>query len=332
MDGVDTGRGSPPLARSTASGRASAARGNWWLIACFGTCASCSWVIDSERLQCSADADCAARGFDGARCERALCRGGAQGGEEVMSEPEAEAAAPAGPDRRGGGPFAPDLPAKASDPSPSEGASTVSYALELELSRRSDLEVEDLELRLCAMADERCSAGVPAPAAPDAAGVLRLELDRAFRGYLEVSAPALVPTLLFLPRAAAKGAEPVLYRLLGEEDFELLLQRGELAQDPELGFAIALVLDAAGQRAAGGQLSLDEGSGPGIAYYYRDGLPTRDAESTDEQGAGGWSQLPVGLLHARAQALETGAALSTAEFWSRARHVSIVPLQAEGPP
>ena len=226
-------------------------------------------------------------------------------------------------------------PEPASSVSSSGGKPAALYLLELELPERSRLDVVDLELRLCPMADEPCSEGAPAVAAPDAAGVLRLELDAAFRGYLEVSAPDLMPTLLFLPRAAGEGARPVLYRLLGRFDFELLLRRGDLSQDEDRGFALALVLDSSGQRAAGGRLSLsgaDAEADLGSPFYFSDGLPTRAAHGTDEQGAGGWNQLPPGLLWAQAHEENTGAALAAAEFWSRSGHVSIVPLQPEAPP
>ena len=68
------------------------------------------------------------------------------------------------------------------------------------------------------MDDASCARGERAPAALDAAGQLRLELDAGYRGYLEVTDPDLMPTLLFLPRPALPESSPVLYRLLGPLD------------------------------------------------------------------------------------------------------------------
>jgi hypothetical protein len=209
------------------------------------------------------------------------------------------------------------------------------YALALELPRRFTRSAAQLELRLCAMDDAVCARGSSAPATVDAAGQLRLELDAGYRGYLEVTDPELMPTLIFLPRPALPESLPVLYRLLGPLDFDQLLRRAELPQTDADGFAIALVLDAAGQRAAGGELSIEAASASGDAgamgapYYYRDGVATQAAQSTDEQGAGGWSQLPVGLLRARARRPDDGGSVAVTEFWSRPGYVSIVPLQPE---
>jgi hypothetical protein len=172
--------------------------------------------------------------------------------------------------------------------------------------------------------------------APDATGLLTLELDATFQGYLEINAPELVPTLAALPLTHTSGVEPVAYRLLEQRDLELLLWRAELPRDEGRGFAIALVHDAAGARTSGGELSLgatsDGQDEAAVAYYFKGGIPTRAAQSTDEQGAGGWSQLPTGVLAAQARHELSGAPLGAATFRSRPGHVSIVPLHPEARP
>ena len=305
------------------------------LVVCAGSCVACSIVLDADRLQCSVDADCADRGFGAAACEQGLCARSDFLDGSFGSAGAADAARPA---RSGGRVDVRDRfvrPPAAPPAIATGGEKTTSvYALSLELPRRFTRSAADLELRLCAMDDASCARGERAPAALDAAGQLRLELDAGYRGYLEVTDPDLMPTLLFLPRPALPESSPVLYRLLGPLDLELLLRRAELPQTNADGFAIALVLDSRGERAAGGELSIEAASSVdagalGAPYYYREGVATQAAQSTDEQGAGGWSQLPAGLLRARARRSDDGDLIAVTELWSRPGYVSIVPLQAE---
>jgi hypothetical protein len=301
--------------------------------AVLAACLSCSLGLDADRLQCDADADCARRGFGDALCEQGLCSPRSELDDGLLSPARALDPPAAGePVRLPEG--ARSSAAPASDERKLSGllpAAVVRYELRIELPRRSDLDLADLDLRLCRLQDEVCDDGMSAVPVPDATGLLTLELDANFRGYLEIAAPALVPTLAALPLPYAPGVEPATYRLLEPRDFELLLWRGELPRDAEQGFAIALVHDAAGARTSGGELSLGETTAgdteDAVAYYFRDGIPTPAAQSTDEQGAGGWSQLPSGVFSAQARHEASGASLGAAEFRSRPGHVSIVPLQ-----
>jgi hypothetical protein len=300
--------------------------------AVLAACLSCSIGLDADRLQCAADVDCARRGFGGALCDQGLCSPSSELDDALMSPARALDSPAAGePVRLPEGPRSSAAPSNEPKLSGMLAAAAVRYELRIELPRRSDLDPADLDLRLCRLQDEVCGDGVSAVPVPDATGLLTIELDASFRGYLEIEAPELVPTLATLPLPYAPGVEPVSYRLLDPRDFELLLWRGALPRDEERGFAIALVHDAAGARTGGGELSLGETPAgqneDAVAYYFRDGVPTPAAQSTDEQGAGGWSQLPSGVLSAQARHETSGAPLGVAEFRSRPGHVSIVPLQ-----
>lgn len=305
--------------------------------AIFAACMSCSVALDADRLQCDADTDCARRGFDGARCDEGLCLPRSELDGVVASrtpalEPPAVGASERAPDGARSAAAPPNV-----QRSNTEALPGVRYELRFELPRLSDLEPDDLDLRLCRLEDEVCAGEGSAALIPDATGLLALELDAGFRGYLEVDAPDLVPTLAALPRPHLPDAEPVAYRLLEQRDYELLLRRGDLPHDGDRGFAIALVHDAAGARASGGQLSLSEvpqgdSYEAAVSYYFSGGIPTRHAESTDEQGAGGWSRLPAGVLSAQAQHHGSGAFMGAAAFRSRPGHVSIVPLHPEARP
>ncbi len=310
----------------------------WGVTAVLPACLSCSIALDADRLQCAADADCARRGFGGALCDQGLCSPSSELDDALMTparalDPRAAGepvSVPEGP-RFFGAPVLDERKVSETLPAP-----RVRYELRIELPRRSSLEPADLDLRLCRLQDEVCGDEWPAVPVPGATGLLTLELDATFRGYLEINAPELVPTLAALPLPYSPDVEPVSYRLLELRDFELLLRRGDLPRDEERGFAIALVHDVAGARTSGGELSLG-GTSDGldedaVAYYFSGGVPTSEAQSTDEQGAGGWSQLPTGVLSAQARDEVSGAPLGVAEFRARPGHISIVPLHPPGRP
>lgn len=314
-------------------------RSHRWLALCAGACSSCALVFDADRPQCAGDADCAGRGFRGARCDLGLCVpagdvysdlgsdvGGDVGGDD-RTEIGTSRRPPAGAE-------APDRPLEggvSTDPMPP--GSRARYLLRLEMPRRSELGPDEVELRLCGMEDADCSEPALAVAPPDPTGLLTLDLDPTFRGYLEVDAPGLAPTLAFLPLPSAPGVQAVVYRLLERLDLRLLTRQADLPLDDELGFAIALVHDRLGRRASGGTLSVTgDADGSSVPYYFAGGVATQAADSTDAQGAGGWSQLPIGKLVARAHHSATLEPIGAAQFRARPGHVSIVPLQPEPQP
>lgn len=310
-------------------------RSRRWLALCAGASLSCALVFDADRQQCSGDADCAGRGFRGARCDLGLCVPAGDVEVDVGSDV-------AGHDRSGIGSSSPPSAGAEAPDRPLEGGvatggtpprALARYLLHFEMPRRSELGPDALELRLCRLDDPDCSDPALAVPPPDPTGLLTLDLDPTFRGYLEVDAPGLVPTLASLPLRSAPGVQAVVYRLLERLDLRLLARQADLPLDDELGFAIALVHDRLGRRASGGTLSVSgDAEGSAVAYYFEEGVATQAADSTDAQGAGGWSQLPIGRLVARAHHSDTREPIADAELRTRPGHVSIVPLQPEPQP
>jgi hypothetical protein len=329
--------------------RAPAAKAVASALVCAGV--GCSLLVDADRPQCTTDAECAARGFGDAICIEALCQSAPSSLPEAPGVPREEPrdivviARDAGDDEppvpdpidagvpvldAGGDPewaclenFAP--------PSVADG-SLVSYRLRFERGGQPNVPPEGLTLRLCRNDDATCAAPIVDIPEPDATGLLTLELDPTFRGYLEVEAPDHMPSLASLPPLVISPSEPQIIRLIERLDFIGLIATTDLPYDSDRGFAIVLTNSCLDQRAAGvvlSSLDIDEQT---AAYYYRDGEPDRDALQTDAQGAAGWSQLPVGTIVAEARRADTLEFVGVAEFPSRAGFVTYVPIGPTSPP
>lgn len=314
------------------------------VIVCAGV--GCSLLVDADRLQCTTDADCQARGFGDAICIEALCQSAPLSPPDDTAPPREEKPGAGAIVARDAGDLGPPTndPIEAGVPAldaggdpewgcladfapPSVAAgSLVSYRLRFERGRQANVPPEGLTLRLCRNDDATCAAPIVDIPEPDATGLLTLELDPTFRGYLEVEAPDHMPSLAALPPRVVSPSEPQVIRLIERFDFFVLLSTTDIPYDSDRGFAIALTNSCLDQRAAGVVLSSLDIDDLTAAYYYRDGQPDLEASQTDAQGAGGWSQLPVGAIVAEARRADTLERIGVVEFQSRPGFVSYVPI------
>jgi hypothetical protein len=269
---------------------------------------SCSLALDANRHQCATDDDCGARCFEQATCDGQLCRSTV----DLRSEPEGDAA-----DARWNC-------LGALEPPGVRAGTVLLYRLRFEHWRTKAL-AQGPPIRLCGNDDAACSEPLTIPQ-PDRQGLLRLELDASFRGYLEVSADDLMPTLAFLPSPVVSPPEPEVFRLMEQRDLFALSAGSDIAYDGERGFAILPTHDCLDQRAAGVVVEADRADATTISYYRRRGAPDREAGQTDAQGAAGFSRLPAGAIVAEAQRWAGSEFIGVAEFWSRPGYVSCVPI------
>ncbi|HTV22973.1 MAG TPA: hypothetical protein VMG12_29990 [Polyangiaceae bacterium] len=308
--------------------------------------ASCSLLVDAARPQCSTDADCEARGFHGTICVETLCRSAPL--PELDSPDARPRSVPAlGVDANDDGgvgdvvsSLAPDATTPVLDaggdprwaclvhfapPSVAAG-SLVPYRLRFERGREPGVPPAGLSVRLCRREDATCAEPIAGIPAPDASGLLTLELDPSFHGYLEVEATDQVPSLVSLPPLVVWPPEAQIIRMIEPFDLVALLSSADIAYDDARGFAFVLTNDCLDQRAAGVVLSTSAGDDLTVAYYYRDGQPDRAALATDARGAGGFSRLPTGPVSVEARRAETSELIGAAEFESRPGSVSYVPI------
>jgi len=153
----------------------------------------------------------------------------------------------------------------------------------------------------------------PVATATSVDGMLRFSgIDPNQRGYIELEAPGLMPTLVNLLRPI--GSMPKLPELRMFDPRALALFAGELNQtiNPESGEVLYWAEDCTGKPVAGVALqALDEMADDTVSYYAADPqTPSTSLKSTAKQGGGGIINVPPGFPLFRAVRVEDGVTLS----------------------
>jgi hypothetical protein len=263
---------------------------------------ACSFTVDADRAQCVRDDDCATRGFANTSCVAGVCQA-----IEAVEDPEWSCL----------GEFEP--------PSLAEGE-LVPYRLRFEGSTQPNVPPLNLSIRLCSNLDWKCDSPILGIPQPDASGSVTLELERTFRGFLEVEATGLKPTLVFLPPLVTWPPREELFRLIQAAEFVALAEAVQIPYNPALGFSVLLAQNCLGNRASGVVLASADGDESTLPYFFKGGVPDFDAVQTDVQGAGGWTWIPVGQVSAEARRASTGELIGVAGYYSRPDHISYVPI------
>ncbi len=264
--------------------------------------ASCTLVVDAERAQCDTDLDCSARGFENASCVDHLCQA-----PQAASDPEWGCLEGFQP------------PSVAAD-------ELVPYRLRFERATQPRVPPLNLFIRLCSSYDYKCENPISGIPQPDETGSVTLELEPTFRGFLEVEATGLKPTLAFLPSLVVWPPEEQVFRLTQASDFVALAEAVNIPYNPERGFSVMLTNNCRDQRASGVVLATGDGDDFTLPYFFKGSLPDFDAVQTDEQGAGGWTWIPVGQATAEARRAATGEFIGVAGFYARPDYISYVPI------
>jgi hypothetical protein len=160
----------------------------------------------------------------------------------------------------------------------------------------SGLTPPSLRIRACYRTDIQCLAPVTPSLAPDATGVVTLPLTLDFSGYLELTGDGVVPTLYFFPDLLTpdliERLEQVPLALLSPESLAGFGGTSRLALDPGTGIISMNTFDCSGPNAAGVRLELDSKAVP---FAFVDGLPVPYQDTTTEEGAAGFANVPPGL-------------------------------------
>ena len=150
-----------------------------------------------------------------------------------------------------------------------------------------------LQARACGLTDIACDQPVVESIASDRDGWFRVPVLAGFTGYLEMTGPGVMSTLIFMSEPFAADSDPGVPALaVSLATVDTLARVLGLTFDPMLGLVALRVFDCQGVPAPGVALST---SGTGIPYYFVGGLPTLDVRSTDPQGLGGFVNSAPGL-------------------------------------
>jgi hypothetical protein len=183
-----------------------------------------------------------------------------------------------------------------------------------------------LTVRLCALLDFGCVNPLPLDP-PDADGNVLFELRADFEAFLEIDGMDLMPTRAHLPvTPVVIPPKEKIIRAVTTAEFQQLVDASGQTYDPTRGIAVMLTVDCNDDRAAGVQLSTEDADATTVDYYFKNQIPIFNATQTDDQGAGGWVNLPTGLVSGRATLASSLTAIGSASFNSRPGTISYVPI------
>ena len=171
--------------------------------------------------------------------------------------------------------------------------------------------------RVCGKLDPNCDSPTQTDLKSDDQGVLTVQLNRGFDGYLEISYPNMVATMYFFtPPMDAERNIPFIPLV----PFDALNKFGDqLQMQPrgDRGTIIGLSYDCQGNGAEGIQLSSDQADEFTAPFYMAAGFPSLEATRTDKSGQGGIANVPAGPRLISGTRADTGELIGTVNVQSR---------------
>jgi hypothetical protein len=267
-----------------------------WAMAALST-VSCSVLVDAGREQCSTTLDCKQRGAPFARsiCSNEVC----------ITDPVWGCVG------------------SVVWPTPPPVASPEKVTAKLALSNLLTQNiVVGANARICGKLDPKCDSPIQSDILSDGEGVLSVQLNKFFDGYLEITFPGMVNTLYFFhPPVDADRNIPFIPIV----PFDALAVFGaelKMMPRPDRGTVIGLSYDCQGNGAEGIELSADEGDEYTAPFYMSEGFPSLAATKTDKSGQGGIANVPLGPRRIFGRLADTGELIGTVSVQTRALSIS----------
>jgi hypothetical protein len=275
--------------------------------------AACSLVFDFEGQQCASKDDCVALGAENADCVDSVC---------VVSDGGAGGAG-AGP---GTGGAAPDPRWDCiADFVPPETGEMVEHLYRFEDALTEGVPA-NLDIKLCNILDNTCATPVDSPTA-DANGAIALTLSPSFRGYLAVTADGLMNSFVLLQEPVRIPQTEKVIRMASEMVLSSLAENQGADYDPTKGVTIVLASNCLDERAANVKIFSQQAvDGNATSFYFQDEIPILSATETDEQGAGGFINLPTSFIDYVTRRADTDQEIGTAQMLARAGAITYVPI------
>lgn len=177
-------------------------------------------------------------------------------------------------------------------------------------------------LRACNRFDLECSmpAAGPLELGPD--NLFHLELPQGFAGFIELTSPAIIPALYVFSRPLLTDVEDE-FIVVSLATARGLAASSSVQLDTTLGLVAVRARDCLGELTGGVQFSNDKG---GTAFAFVDGLPVVGYDETNDEGLGGFLNVPLGTVVLQGQEAVSGRLSGTATVLLRAGWIGIVDL------
>ncbi len=300
--------------------------------------AACSLLLDTSPVQCKTAADCDSRGgaFVGMACENNVC---------VAAEAGADAGKDAGVDADAGSVDAGPWGCLGDVTAPTTGQNDVNVIVPLvDLSTQKPVTAADVFARICAKIDVNCTSPLTSGDAgvilsPDANGLLHLTLPNGFDGYVPIDpivpdggAPSdagdagppnvFVPSLVFFNPPIVTDAVYTTIIMVRAAELGGIAQAVGTTLDPNLGALFMETVDCDLHPAAGVSIALDSITTTTQGFYFKGGLPTLNAPSTDVTGYAGFVNVPVTTHTVTGTVAATKQKIGTATVFTRQSTIS----------
>jgi hypothetical protein len=169
------------------------------------------------------------------------------------------------------------------------------------------LPVQGAKANICQKIDTHCNNPVARDVASDEMGVLAIEVDKGFEGFVEIAnEPTHTGTLYFFYPPLTEDRHIPYCPLVPLSAFLSLGQQLGANLDVTRGAAIAIGYDCTGTTAAGLTYGIDEEDDATLLFFMQKGLPTITSKETEGSGQGGFVNVKPGIRRLTASLQETG--------------------------
>jgi hypothetical protein len=177
-------------------------------------------------------------------------------------------------------------------------------------------------VRACNRFDLECATPVLGPLELSADNLFHLSLPQGFDGFLEITSPAIIPSLYVFSRPLQTDLDDE-FIVVSLATARGLAASGSVQLDPTLGLVAVRTRDCLGELTAGVRFSNDKG---GTAFAFVDGLPVVGYDESNAEGLGGFVNVPLGTVVLQGQEAMSGRVSGTATVLMRAGWIAIVEL------
>jgi hypothetical protein len=215
---------------------------------------SCSVAIDSDRVQCESDSDCAAYGDS--VCAESVCVAGPKWA-------------------------CLDAPVPQTSTGPSH---TVPFLVQNIVTQ---MPIAGVSVRLCRKIDITCEGPVSETLLTDSAGQVSFAVDDGFEGYANFEGEGIIRGLYFFNPPVTTDLPSASIAIGSAQVMGILTTAVGTTQQPDRSIILVRVLDCTGAPASGVILAAEGADPESVPFYSEAGLPSGTAQATDDAGYGG---------------------------------------------
>jgi hypothetical protein len=172
---------------------------------------------------------------------------------------------------------------------PVHSSVTLSFAI---VDPTSPMPPAGLSARACNLLDVNCQTPASGAAGVGGDGLIHLAVPQGFTGFVEVTSPAIVPTLFFLDQPLESDRQDA-FSVISPPALAGLAQSADVTLLSGMGHLLVRTYDCQGMQAADVQISNNKGGTP---FVFANGLPSPGVDVTSSDGLGGFVNVPPGLV------------------------------------